>query len=194
MLSSLLQKAGLRPGLALHSTIPKILMAAAILGGAGSMLSTGSARATTWISKCIFTTAQTQCKGPSGTGWTTANPPGPGPGVPPLQLGDKLLNIVDYRFDNYIAGTPVLESGYFEFSWNDSSTPTVFGDDNWSVETVFDNDIAGTLANNATGSLNYTLAIVGGAAVFESVRLDSTTTGSTNLVSKTIAGSWPSSA
>ena len=50
MLSSLLQKAGLRPGLALHSTIPKVLMAAVILGGAGSMLSAGSAQAAllTW--------------------------------------------------------------------------------------------------------------------------------------------------
>lgn len=51
MLSSLLQKAGLRPGLALHSAIPKVLMAAAILGGAGSMLSAGSAQA---IVTCDF--------------------------------------------------------------------------------------------------------------------------------------------
>ena len=51
MLSSLLQKAGLRPGLALHSTIPKLLMAAAMVGGAGSLLATGSAQA---ASVCSF--------------------------------------------------------------------------------------------------------------------------------------------
>ena len=51
MISSLLQKAGLRPGLALHSAIPKVLMAAAILGGSGSLLSAGSAIAQ---STCSF--------------------------------------------------------------------------------------------------------------------------------------------
>ena len=61
MLSSLLQKAGLRPGFALYSAIPKVLMAAAMVGGAGCLLSAGSAQAD---STCTFgtTTALTPKK------------------------------------------------------------------------------------------------------------------------------------
>ena len=73
MFSSLLQKAGLRPGLALHSSIPKVLMAAAILGGSGSMLSAGSANASV---TCTFIAGVSSTCGPT------------------LSLGDKVLTFV----------------------------------------------------------------------------------------------------
>jgi hypothetical protein len=48
MFYSPLQKSGFKPGLALQSSIPRLLMAAAVLGGSGLMVSTGSAQAATY--------------------------------------------------------------------------------------------------------------------------------------------------
>jgi len=45
MFYSLLQRAGFKSGLALQSSIPRLLIAAALLGGSGLMLSNGSAQA-----------------------------------------------------------------------------------------------------------------------------------------------------
>jgi hypothetical protein len=53
MFSSILQKAGFKPGLSMQSSIPRLLMAAAMVGGAGSLLSAGSAHAVS-ISICDF--------------------------------------------------------------------------------------------------------------------------------------------
>lgn len=51
MFSSILQKAGLKPGHSLRSSVPKLLMTAVMVGGAGSLLSAGSAKA---IVSCDF--------------------------------------------------------------------------------------------------------------------------------------------
>jgi hypothetical protein len=187
MLFSLLQKAGFRPGRSLYAAIPKLLMAATVAGGAVSLLGAGSARATVWKSTCTFGTTG-QCTGTSGTGWITTNtppPPSTAPGNPPLLLGDKLLTILSYTFANGI-GNPA-PTGHFDFEWQDSGTPTVFGDDNWNLRTVFDNALSGLLptpANDAIGSLNYTLAILGSSATFKNVQIDGSTTGSGNTVIK----------
>jgi hypothetical protein len=45
MFSSILQKAGFKPGHSLRSSVPKLLMTAVMIGGAGSLLSAGSANA-----------------------------------------------------------------------------------------------------------------------------------------------------
>jgi len=156
---------------------------------AGATMVAGSAQATTWKSSCTFGTAG-ECTGTSGTGWTTTNtppPPATAPGNPPLQLGDKLLNIVTYSFANGI-GNPA-PTGHFDFEWQDSDTPLDFGDDNWNVRTVFDTALSGLLpspANDAVGSLNYTLTIIGSSSTFKSVGVDSAHTGSGNSVKKTI--------
>ena len=157
---------------------------------AGATMVAGSAQATTWVSSCSFgpLLSPTACTGSSGIGWTSL-PPGPpvAPGVPPLQLGDKLLNIVSYSFGNFISGSAVVPSGHFDFDWNDSGTIPDFNDDNWSVRTVFDDTITGdNILGDATGTLNYTLAIVGSTAQFKSVRVDSASTGNGGSVLKTI--------
>jgi len=71
----------------------------------------------------------------------------------------------------------------------DSGTQTVFGDDNWNIRTVFDNALSALLptpANDAIGSLNYTLAIVGSSSTFKNVQIDGSTAGSGNTVIKSI--------
>jgi hypothetical protein len=108
------------------------------------------------------------------------------PGVPPKQLGDKLLTILSYSFGNYIAGSPVVPSGQFNFNWNDAGTPSLFNDDNWSVRTVFDATVTGNPGTPATGTLNYTLGVVGTTSEFSSVRVDSASTGFGSSVLKTI--------
>jgi hypothetical protein len=166
-------------------------MAATVAGGAVSLLGAGSAGATTWKSTCAFGILG-ECTGTSGTGWTTTkspiNPPGTAPGNPPLQLGDKILTIVSYSFANGI-GNPA-PTGHFDFEWQDSDTPTAFADDNWNVRTVFDNALSGLLptpASDAVGFLSYTLEIVGSSATFTNAQIDSSTTGSGNTVTKSIA-------
>ena len=51
MFSSILQRAGFKPSFSMQSSIPRLLMAAALVGGAGSLLSAGSAKA---ITTCSF--------------------------------------------------------------------------------------------------------------------------------------------
>jgi len=53
MFSSILQKAGFKPRPSMQSSIPRLLIAAALVGGSGSMLSAGSAHAAT-IDICDF--------------------------------------------------------------------------------------------------------------------------------------------
>ena len=102
-----------------------------------------------------------------------------------MQLGDKLLNILSYSFGNFIAGSPVVASGQFNLNWNDAGTPTP-NDDNWSMRTVFDSTVTGIPNTPATGSVNYTLAVVGLTSQFKSVRIDSASTGNGGAVLKTI--------
>lgn len=77
MFSSLSQRAGFSPGLALQSTIPRLLMATSMVGGAGSLLSAGSAHA---IDTCYFGTPN-----PASTAPLCLTTPGF------LSTGDKTL-------------------------------------------------------------------------------------------------------
>jgi len=166
-----------------------VLIAGVLVGGAS--LVAGSARATTWDSECFFgptyTTNTTACTGPSGAGWTTvpSSPAPPSPSVPPMQLGDKLLNILSYSFGNFIAGSAVVPSGQFNFNWNDAGTPSP-NDDNWSVRTVFDSTVTGIPGTPATGTMNYTLDVISITSQYKSVRIDSASTGNGGTVLKTI--------
>jgi hypothetical protein len=166
-----------------------VLIAGVLIGGA-SMVA-GSAQAAIYNSRCNFSILQTECKGTSGLGWTTN--PLPVPGNPPLQLGDKLLNIIDYAFNDFTnLGVPTKASGHFDFSYLDQNGAGPDPADTWNVRTVFDNAVTGdAVAGPATGFLNYTLQITDPRFHFNTVELDSAHIGSGASVTKTIAGLLP---
>ena len=166
-----------------------VLIAGVLIGGA-SMVA-GSAQAALYTSRCDFTAAQTECKGPSSIGWSTT--PLPAPGNPPLQLGDKLLNIIDYAFGDFTnAGVPIFPTGQFIFTYLDQNGPGPDPTDTWNVRTVFDNPVTGdAIAGPATGTLHYTLQITDPGFEFSKVELDSAHIGTGSSVTKTIAGLSP---
>jgi hypothetical protein len=166
-----------------------VLIAGVLIGGA-SMVA-GSAQAALFTSRCNFTAAQTECKGSSGFGWSTL--PLPAPGNPPLQLGDKLLNIINYSFGDFDnAGVATSPSGEFVFTYLDQNGAGPDPSDTWNVRTVFDTTVTGdALAGPATGFLNYTLQIVDPGFQFNNVTLDSAHIGVGTSVFKTIAGLSP---
>lgn len=166
-----------------------VLIAGVLIGGA-SMVA-GSAQAALFTSRCNFTAAQTECKGSSGFGWSTS--PLPAPGNPPLQLGDKLLNIINYSFGDFDnAGVATSPSGEFVFTYLDQNGAGPDPSDTWNVRTVFDTTVTGdAVAGPATGFLNYTLQITDPSFSFNTVELDSAHIGSGSSVTKTIAGLLP---
>jgi hypothetical protein len=185
MLSSLLQKAGFKPGRSLHLSIPKLLLATTVAGGAVSLLGAGSARAAVYASSCAFTTFA-DCTGTSGTGWAFTGPAGPN--TSPLQLGDKLLEITAYDFNKWDGISSFVKTpGVFQFTWNEGILATIT-DDSWTLRTAFDLPGVGGNNTDALGSLNYTLAIVGTSATFVDGRLDTATNSGFVSVTKAIAG------
>jgi len=185
MFSSLLQKAGFKPGLSLRVAIPKLLLAASVAGGAVSLLGAGSARAAIYASSCTFTTVA-NCTGPGGAGWAFV---GPAPPVSsnPLQLGDKLLEITTFDFNRWNGSAFVKAPGVFQFTWNEGDV-TTFSDDSWTLRTAFDLPGVGGNNTDALGSLDYTMAIVGSSATFKDARLDTATNSNPVSVTKAIAG------
>ena len=166
MLSSLLQKAGLRPGLALHSAIPKVLMAAVIAGGGGIMLSAGSAKAAPTY----------EC--------TPIDPGGPGGFVSvafaslikndTIACGDKLFTIGDFDFKG--------ATGNAVFEWIQTDPPPGYEGDKFSVNLLFVPSITGS-ATPITGTFDYTLSITDPAYQFANVQLDSAVAVSENPLS-----------
>ena len=113
MHSSILKKAGFKPGRSLRVAIPKLLMAATVAAGAVSLLGAGSARATIYASSCTFTTFA-DCTGSTGTGWAFTGPAGPN--TSPLQLGDKRLEITAYDFKKWDGISSFVNApGVFQF-------------------------------------------------------------------------------
>jgi hypothetical protein len=186
MLASILQKAGIKPGRSLHLSIPKLLMAATVAGGAVSLFGAGSARANVYASSCAFTTFA-DCTGPTGAGWAFVGLPLPPVSSNPLQLGDKLLEITAYDFNKWNGSAFVKAPGVFEFTWNEGSLAT-FNDDAWTLRTRFNLPGVGGNNTDALGSLNYTMAIVGSSATFKDARLDTATNSGFVSVTKAIAG------
>lgn len=166
-----------------------VLIAGMLIGGA--TLVTGSAQAAIYNSTCSFTNSSNpgnQCLGASGIGWTSDEPGN----VNPLLLGDKLLNIVSYAFDDFDnAGNPTIPTGHFDFSWLDQGTAGTSSTDTWTLRTVFDNPITGdavTAPFNATGTLNYTLMVTDPNFYYTSIELDSAHIGTGATVIKSVAG------
>jgi hypothetical protein len=170
-----------------------VLIAGVLIGGA-SMVA-GSAQAAIYNLRCDFSIAQTECKDPTGIGWIPTPVPFPLPVPPPIQLGDKLLNIIDYDFNDFLNdGTPTKASGHFDFSYLDQNGAGPDPADTWNVRTVFDAAVTGDNHGtplDATGFLHYTLQITDPRFHFETVELDSAHIGTGSTVTKTIAGFSP---
>ena len=164
-----------------------VLIAGVLIGG--SSVFAGAAKANLHVFECNFTNVSSdqRCTNPSN--WTYAGSPPPQTS-PPLQLGDKLLNVISYSFSDYSTGapTPTTPSGHFDFSWLDPNNDGIpnYADDAWNVRTVFDNTVTGDGSNIATGTLNYTLQITDPGWTFTNVELDSGHIGSGVSVNKYI--------
>ena len=176
---------------AISSMLLKNLRQPALLAGmliGGSAMFAGSAQASLSTITCNFTVAQNECLGNSGIGWFST------PGILPIvgapQLGDKLLNILSYTFDDFTnAGVPMKATGHFDFSWLDQDAVGPSTGDTWNLRAVFDNAITGdAIQGNATGALNYTLTITDPNFKYSSVALDSGHIGIGSMVKKAIGG------
>ena len=156
MFSSLLQKAGLRPGLALHSAIPKVLMAAAMVGGAGSLLARGSAQAAN-LTPCIFG---------NGTGTEACQKD--------VWYDSSLTSDKQIMF----LTLPDLGKGDIEFLWNPIDPPSGYTGDTWSVDVDFTPDITAPEGSpGLTGLFTYTIKIDDASSWdFRDVELDATGT------------------
>jgi len=162
-----------------------VLIAGVLIGGA-SMVA-GSAQAALFTSTCPFTALDstnqtTRCK--IASDWTTDS------AGPALQLGDKLLNIINYDFNSFDnSGNPIKAPGRFDFTWLSTGN---YATDTWSVRTVLNppSIIGGTnLADLATGNVHYTLTVTDPDYQFATVELDSAHFGSGTSVTKTVNNS-----
>ena len=168
-----------------------VLIAGVLIGGASVFAGAAQADIRSW--RCDFPgfppgTSDTFCNDINN--WTYNPAPGsdPYPTPPRLVLGDKELSNISYLFENKNGGITTNPSGHFDFTWNDPDGDlTGYADDQWSVITTFDTSVTGTPGSDATGTLNYTLSILGGQ-VFRDVELDSDHTGSGGVVTKSIPG------
>jgi hypothetical protein len=163
MISSLLQKAGLRPGLALHSAIPKVLMAAAILGGAVSLLTVGSAKAV--IIGDFNNPAQLGDLQPGNT----------------FTNGDKILTLITL---------PTAGDGNIDFLSNLLIPPPGPQNDTWNIKVNFTPTAFGP---NPTSSIfEYKFEIdqnISDSAFFKQVSLDTSHGGDGPIASKFVYGS-----
>ena len=163
MFSSLLQKAGFRPGLALHSTVPRLLMTAAMIGGSGSLLSAGSARA---VIICNFGSgaAPVVC----GTGQTYLN-------------SDKILTLITAPTEGIgnleFVSNQFLPPGPDNDTWNLKTNffPNAFGPSGATGVFIYKFDIDQVLAPTAyfkrvsLGSINNTPNPVDGSVISKDV-------------------------
>jgi hypothetical protein len=166
MLSSLLQKAGFKPGLALHSSIPKVLMAAAMVGGAGSLLSAGSANAVPLVPPlCYFGTAS----GGATVECTT--------GIQ-FELQDKLVTLGALSFGS--------KSGTLGFQYTPLDPPLGLAGDSFALALDFNPDSGGPYS----GQFDYIIAVTDPNYLFATAQLDSIVTGTatSTTVTKKIAG------
>jgi len=167
MFSSLLQKAGFSPGLALRSMIPKALVTAAMGGGIGSLLAGGSAEALPLTPPlCYFGT-------PSGgvTAECTS-------GIQ-FELQDKLVTLGALDFGP--------KSGTLGFQFTPIDPPAGLANDSFALALDFNPDSQGPYS----GQFDYTITITDPTNYeFATAQLDSIVTGApTNTtVTKKILG------
>ena len=156
MLSSLLQKAGFRPGRALHLTIPKVLMAVALAGGSAPILFAGLAEA-----------APTSPTDYSCNPLTT----GGSGGFRSIAFGDffvgDTITCADKKFTVQsfdFGGT----TGDVEFEWTETP-PAGFVNDFFSV----DIDFSPVAFGGQVGHFEYKLEISDPNYAYDTIQLDS---------------------
>ena len=158
---SFLRKVGVKPGLALRSTIPKLLLGAVALGGAGSLLSAGSAQATIVPGNlCWFGVAA----GPAGTPQCVTYDSVTSPGGTQFTLADKLVNLGALTFG--------AKSGTLGFQWTPISPPG-FEQDQFSLQLDFNPDSEGPY----TGQFDYQISVLDPNFEFSTAELDSIVSG-----------------
>ena len=174
---SFLRKVGVKPGLALRSTIPKLLLGAVALGGAGTLLSAGAAQATIVPGNlCWFGVAS----GPVGTPQCATYDSVTSPGGTQFTLADKLVNLGALTF-----GT---KAGTLGFQW--TQIPPVGGLDLdlFALALDFNPDTAGPYS----GQFDYAISIdPTNNYEFATAQLDSIVNGSpplNTIVTKKIFG------
>ena len=178
---SFLRKVGVKPGLALRSTIPKLLLGAVALGGAGSLVASGSAQAAIVAGNlCWFGTAS----GPLGTPECATYDPITNPLGTQFTLADKLVSLGNLNWGS--------KSGTLGFQWTQIDPPEPdsvgYAKDLFALALDFNPDTAGTY----TGQFDYTITIdPTNNYEFATAQLDSIVNGSTPLtttVTKQIFG------
>ena len=157
---SFLRKVGVKPGLALRSTIPKLLLGAVALGGAGSLLASGSAQAAIVAGNlCWFGSAA----GPAGTPECASYDPISDAGTQ-FTIQDKLVNL---GFLNW--GT---KAGTLGFQWTPISPPG-FEQDQFSLQLDFNPDSEGPY----NGQFDYQISVLDPNYEFATAELDSIVSG-----------------
>jgi hypothetical protein len=158
---SFLCKVGVKPGLALRSTIPKLLLGAVVLGGAGSLLSSGAAQAAIVPGNlCWFGVAA----GPAGTPQCATYDAVTSPGGTQFTLADKLVNLGALTFG--------AKSGTLGFQWTPISPPG-FEQDQFSLQLDFNPDSEGPY----TGEYDYEISVLDPNYEFATAELDSIVSG-----------------
>jgi len=155
MFYSPLQKSGFKPGLALQSSIPRLLMAAAVLGGSGLMVSTGSAQAATYA--CSPDPAQGGKVDFFTKSFAELNQ------GDIVSCGDKRYDIGTSNYGGY--------SGLVNIVWAEGLAPG-YQDDDFLLNLAFFTPVIGP----KTGFFNYKLSILDSDYTFDSVQLDTTVT------------------
>jgi len=161
MFTSLLQRAGFSPGRSLQSTIPKLLMAAAVVGGSVSLLSAGSAHAV--------------IIGNFGNSLPSDLQPGD-----VFTNGDKILTLITL---------PTEGAGNIDFLSNLLLPPPGPENDTWNVKVNFTPTAFGPSPN--TGVFEYKFEIdqnISKSAFFKQVALDTSHGGSNPTASKFVYG------
>ena len=157
---SFLRKVGVKPGLALRSTIPKLLLGAVALGGAGSLLASGSAQAAIVAGNlCWFGSAA----GPAGTPECASYDPISDAGTQ-FTIQDKLVNLGLLNW-----GT---KAGTLGFQWTPISPPG-FEQDQFSLQLDFNPDSEGPY----NGQFDYEISVLDPNYEFATAELDSIVSG-----------------
>jgi len=158
---SFLRNVGAKPAFALCSTIPKLLLGAVVVGGAGSLLSAGSAQAAIVPGNlCWFGVAA----GPLGTPQCASYDPITSPLGTQFTIQDKLVNLGALTFG--------AKSGTLGFQWTPISPPG-FEQDQFSLQLDFNPDSEGPY----NGQFDYEISVLDPSYEFATAELDSIVSG-----------------
>jgi hypothetical protein len=188
MFAPRLQRAGLKPRFALPSSIPRLLMAAIVVGGSGSVLFAGSARAAATL---ITPPGGTICNFGGSLAGTLPSPPAlPGTLAPVCSTAASLPPSEPYLLNDKILTLLTGPSGIGYVDFITTAYPPIGPDeDTWNVKYNFTTPFG---PSAATGVLTYRLQIdqvLEPTAYFKRVSLDSQHDGRGTKVEKFVYSS-----